>query len=594
MADTMTEQAPGTGGMTSTGSDPSGMPYLRELLARQSDTTGLTRMGVNVPQVQQQPSQRQQPQQQQGARDFATKGAAQKQSMQNLAATASNLVQTISQKVEQRKQRETQQTVDRFTQSVQGLQQAQGMKQQAQEQSRAAVQRFQQATTPEQKQQAQQDMKQAQQMFQQASQAEQQNRTNLDDMFNGPKGEKHSKLLQKAFGIDDKNANTPERQAAIQSLRKSMGVGQGAASVLSRLPQGMQLSPQAQQQELARKAGVMGQPATQGQQLSAATKVMSEQNKREIADTKSLLEQEKIQNQQGQKTDELVSKLSNFGLTAERDADGAVKRNPDGTVATRNLTWDEVKNNEALAQKYALNKGKIDLMAAQAQSTLVRAQVSQMREQRLRELQKQMMDPQAVGEWAKLVANPASGVTLANVPAGVRGAVVKYAQGQGMAIQKTLSGDEIKRADLANNAQTNLGVALEVLNKRPDLFGPAGWGKSQFEKAVAGGDPDAIRFLAAINLANLPAVGIHGVRGKWALEDLQKLDGNLYLNSQSMREVLNTINNSAGEFGKLGGRRNLNEPKGDKFIFARDAQGKLHKAPEGTALPEGWKLEQPK
>ena len=69
---------------------------------------------------------------------------------------------------------------------------------------------------------------------------------------------------------------------------------------------------------------------------------------------------------------------------------------------------------------------------------------------------------------------------------------------------------------------------------------------------LAGGDPDAVKFQAAITLANLPAVGIHGVRGQWAVEDLDKLHGNLYLNPASMTNVLDQDRPQRGRVSKDG------------------------------------------
>jgi hypothetical protein len=266
---------------------------------------------------------------------------------------------------------------------------------------------------------------------------------------------------------------------------------------------------------------------------------------------------EQIASKAGLDTQKIIDSLPQRGLVAEKSEDGSYKRNPDGTLATRNLTTEELKDNPVLAEKYAENQAKMNFQVAQSQSTMVRARVAQMKEQRMREETAQAQQPGAIQNWAKLVSDPASGVTLAQVPSKARGEVVNAVAQGGMKIAKPLTGDEIKRADLAANAVSNIEGAQAILDRRPDMFGPSGWGKTKFEKALAGGDPDAIDFQTKITLANLPAVGIHGVRGKWATEDLSKLDGNLYLNPESMKAVLGDISKSANEFKQSGGRQNM-------------------------------------
>jgi hypothetical protein len=180
------------------------------------------------------------------------------------------MVQTIVQQVQARKQRETQQTVDSFVQNSRGLDESQGQFQEAQQVGRTAVAELQAATTPEARQAAIQKIQAASQRARQAQQAMEQNRTNLKDMFNGPKGDRHSKMMSKAFGIDDKNAQTPERQAAIQAIQKQKGIDAQSARFMSQMAQRQQLSPQSAGTAQAVKAGAVGRPASQGDQLRAA------------------------------------------------------------------------------------------------------------------------------------------------------------------------------------------------------------------------------------------------------------------------------------------------------------------------------------
>lgn len=454
------------------------------------------------------------------------------------------IVASIINASQARKKRELDSSVSNFVQNAKGLQESQSQIEQAKQANRQALAEFQNAKTPEEKQVAQQKLIQTAKSMQAAQQSMKISQTNLGDMFNGPKADKHVKMLSKAFGVDDKNADSPERKAAIDAIRKQQQVDEKTARFMSMLPQRQQLTPQAQGEAQLRQAGVVGKPATGGQQLAAQGKQVDQ-----------VLKAEKMANDVGLATDKMIEGLPQRGLKEIRDASGNVERNPDGTMKVRNLSLDELKDNPALAEKYNENQTKINLQVAQAKATGVRAMVAQMAEQRKLQTIQQISQPGAIQNWAKLVTDPMSGVTLKDVPAQARGAVINSVAQSGQKIAKPITSEELKRMDLANNAVMNIEEAQSILAKRPDMFGPAGWGKTKFEMAVAGGDPDALRYQAAINLANLPAVGIHGVRGQWALEDLAKLDGNLYLNKDAMAAVLSEIHRSASEFQKLAGRR---------------------------------------
>ena len=121
-------------------------------------------------------------------------------------------------------------------------------------------------------QEARQALMQGSQITKKAREALNIAQTNLKDMFTGPKADKHTKMLEKAFGIDDKNAQTPERAAAIKAIQKAQGVDEKTAAMMSNLPQRQQLGPQASQQAQLQHAGAVGKPATGGQVLAAQGK----------------------------------------------------------------------------------------------------------------------------------------------------------------------------------------------------------------------------------------------------------------------------------------------------------------------------------
>jgi hypothetical protein len=196
--------------------------------------------------------------------------AHQRESMQNLVKTGQTLANTITQAVQARQQRDYQQVVGNYMGLVKGLNDAQGQIQQGQQMMDQGRQKLQANPQGPDADAARQMMQQGANLIMQGQQSMKQNQTNLNDLANDKK--KH-KIIEKAFGIDDKNANSPERQALIATMQKQMGVGPQAAGLMSRQPQTMQLSPEAQQQQMARQAGVIGAPATAGQQLAAATQL---------------------------------------------------------------------------------------------------------------------------------------------------------------------------------------------------------------------------------------------------------------------------------------------------------------------------------
>lgn len=245
----------------------SAQDYLTALLQHQQQTSGMTQVGAQVPQhtvpqpgpfeSQQQPPER--------AYGPGQGGARKRASMQNFATAVSNLAGQIVQKHEQRKAREQQKIFDNFSAYSKGMQDAQGQMEQGKELVKQGTQKG--VDTPEGKQL----IEQGQKLIQQGQQSYQQNVTNLNDLTTG-KNEKNAKILAKGYGVDDKNAGTPERQAAIAAIKKqNPGMGDQAANLMSRMPSTMQLSAEGQQQEMMRKAGVTGQPATQGQIIKALT-----------------------------------------------------------------------------------------------------------------------------------------------------------------------------------------------------------------------------------------------------------------------------------------------------------------------------------
>ena len=358
------------------------MQALQAQAAQQANVTGLTQVGTDVSGAQA-PAQRQFPDQQQmsNQRFGPGEGAARRrESMQNLVKSAQNLASQFGEMKQAREQRQYQQVIGRFTGAQHGMAQAQAQVMQGQQMQQQAIDALKQNP---QDAQARQTLQQATQMIQGGSSALKQNQTILNDLASDHKSHK---VIMKAFGIDDKNSNSPERQAAIKALqdqsRESMqvqsggftipaqqtpmgntpaqqitpgqtqtvqgppGLGQQAAGIMAQLPQTMQLSPQAQAQQMARQAGVVGAPATQGQLLAAETQMqktgMTEAGKTARASAR----------------DQLTAALN------------GQKYNEQNQLVP--MTQQEISENPVLSAKVGLQQARQQLAQAQTQLTQMR------------------------------------------------------------------------------------------------------------------------------------------------------------------------------------------------------------------------------
>jgi hypothetical protein len=260
MAQEPISEQSGVQGVPSSTGAPNWTDVLNAYIQSQKNLTGMTSM---QPSLQHQSVQQPRPYQQQPlqtARDFSSSGGRKRADMQNLATTIQNVAGKISEHYQQKKAKQDQQVFDLFTQAVQGSQQAVTDRDSAVQELNQAVQSG-----------DQQAIQAAKQKLTSAIQAHAQNQLVLKNLFDGPQGKKHAQMLSKGFGIDDKNAPTPERAAAIQAITKRTGVSGQAANILSQLPQTQQFTPQAQQQIAAQKAGLIN-PKTSAEIAQTAMK----------------------------------------------------------------------------------------------------------------------------------------------------------------------------------------------------------------------------------------------------------------------------------------------------------------------------------
>jgi hypothetical protein len=261
------QQTQGDPGLS--GSDPRAI--LAAISAGHTQGSGTTSIGTQIPMPQPRTLMEGSPNSGVAQGSFATKGAHQRASLQNLTGSVQNLVSTAVNIHQQQQNKQLGQKFSTLTGSVKGVQAADEMMKNAQ----AMLQQ-----DP--------NSQQGQQMLQQAQQMKQHNTTILNQLLdpNTPEGKKNIKLFNKGFGFDDKNADTPERAAAIAAMQQqNKDLNQGAAGMLSQMPTGIGMSPQTQVQGEMVKAGVTPKAATQGQILheqgSAAKTLTTDEQKQQ-------------------------------------------------------------------------------------------------------------------------------------------------------------------------------------------------------------------------------------------------------------------------------------------------------------------------
>lgn len=189
--------------------------------------------------------------------EFATKGGHQRASMASLTQSVQSISNQAHNALEQHQNKQLGMKFQTLVGSQKGIQAADEMQKNAQTM-------------------LQQDPNSAEgkQMLETAQQMKQHNTTILNQLLDPttPEGKKNIKLFNKGFGFDDNNADTPERAAAIEAMKKTNPqMSQGAAGMMSQFPTGVGMSPQTQVQAEMVKAGVTPKAATGGQVLASQT-----------------------------------------------------------------------------------------------------------------------------------------------------------------------------------------------------------------------------------------------------------------------------------------------------------------------------------
>jgi hypothetical protein len=156
--------------------------------------------------------------------------------------------------------------------------------------------------------------------------------------------------------------------------------------------------------------------------------------------------------------------------------------------------------------------------------------------------------------------------------------------------------DEQRRADLAGNLNENINTLEDILNRRPELFGPAAGRITSLKSALGTSDPDIAALETIKHQVGMAQISAHGMRSAQGVESAAHSLVNNFNNSpaamkaglEAARQSVQTFINDAN---RPGANRGTPPPATGGVIYARDLQGKLHQAPAGSALPQGWKVE---
>jgi len=103
------------------------------------------------------------------------------------------------------------------------------------------------------------------------------------------------------------------------------------------------------------------------------------------------------------------------------------------------------------------------------------------------------------------------------------------------------TGQERNKADMAASADKQIDDMLSIVQKRPDIFGPAAGRKTDFNVWLGSQDPDAQRFRAARTIAGDHLAGTFGGRSEAALNALDSAIGHFKDNPAAVTAGLNQL-----------------------------------------------------
>lgn len=158
------------------------------------------------------------------------------------------------------------------------------------------------------------------------------------------------------------------------------------------------------------------------------------------------------------------------------------------------------------------------------------------------------------------------------------------------------------KADAAKQALTLVADARRLIQQDPSALGPLSGRWSQLEQKYGNLEGTPKELAGTLKSLYSIAGSMHGWRAIRVADEFEKTYGGIQNTPASLMAGLNAMESTAhAVMGSVpgmdkGGQNGLQTPAGPPSgnsgtIFARDQNGQLHKAPAGTKLPEGWKVE---
>jgi len=149
-----------------------------------------------------------------------------------------------------------------------------------------------------------------------------------------------------------------------------------------------------------------------------------------------------------------------------------------------------------------------------------------------------------------------------------------------------LSPREQDRMDLANIASDYVNEMLDIVDKRPELFGKAGWGQNAFAKAVADQDSDAIRFSTLATLTAAP-IGAAHVRSARVVKQMDDLNSSFYKSPESVKSQLDTELRAMQAMASNAGRTTHFNKETGKIDAGSSEEATGNKKPGGPSITIG-------
>jgi hypothetical protein len=147
-----------------------------------------------------------------------------------------------------------------------------------------------------------------------------------------------------------------------------------------------------------------------------------------------------------------------------------------------------------------------------------------------------------------------------------------------------LTGDERKRADLANNALHNLEDIGQRIARRPDLLGVIQGRITQGKNLAGTNDPDLAAIDTALDNYALAATGAHGVRAVEARKDAKQAILNGFKNGQ--QGVQAAVQSARGSLQNLAGSGRPRSVDGTPYVYKTQPQGNPGPNPQPQANPQ--------